>query len=54
VDEAVKNTERARHLPREKIRAVFEERFSATTMAQNYVRLYESQLATLSKREAAA
>jgi glycosyltransferase involved in cell wall biosynthesis len=54
VDEAVRAIERARHLPRKKIRAVFEERFSATTMAQNYVRLYESQLATASKREAAA
>jgi glycosyltransferase involved in cell wall biosynthesis len=54
VDEAVRGIERARHLPRKKIRAVFEERFSATTMAQNYVRLYESQLASLSKREAAA
>ena len=54
VDEAVKNIERARHLPRAKIRAVFEERFSATTMAQNYVRLYENQLAIASKREAAA
>jgi glycosyltransferase involved in cell wall biosynthesis len=54
VDEAVKNIERARYLPRKKIRAVFEERFSATTMAHNYVRLYESQLAASSKREVAA
>jgi hypothetical protein len=54
VDEAVKSIERARHLPRGKIRAVFEERFSATTMAQNYVRLYESLLVTSSKRDAAA
>ncbi len=53
LDEAVKSVKRAPTLPRDKIRAVFEERFSATTMAQNYVRLYETLLAT-QPREAAA
>jgi glycosyltransferase involved in cell wall biosynthesis len=54
VDEAVKFIARAAHLPRQKIRDVFEERFSATTMAQNYVRLYQTLLANESRREAAA
>src|SRR5947209_16805492 len=54
VDEAVKSVARAEHLPRAKIRDVFEERFSATTMAQNYVRLYETLLATQARRDAAA
>jgi glycosyltransferase involved in cell wall biosynthesis len=54
VEEAVKAIARAAHLPRQKIRDVFEERFSATTMAQNYVRLYQTLLANESRREAAA
>jgi len=49
----VKSVARAAHLPRGKIRDVFEERFSATTMAQNYVRLYQTLLAA-PHREAAA
>jgi len=53
VEEAVKSVARAAHLPRGKIRDVFEERFSATTMAQNYVRLYQTLLAA-PHREAAA
>ena len=53
LDEAVRSVKRAPTLPRDKIRAVFEERFSATTMAHNYVRLYETLLAR-QKREAAA
>ena len=53
VEEALRRVARAPTLPREKIRAVFEERFSAITMAQNYVRLYETLVATQS-REAAA
>ena len=53
VDEAVKNVARAAHLPRDKIRDVFEERFSAMTMAQNYVRLYQTLLAAQPRREAA-
>ncbi|MBV8848564.1 MAG: glycosyltransferase family 4 protein [Methylobacteriaceae bacterium] len=54
VDEAVKDVARAAHLPRQKIRNIFEERFSATTMAQNYVRLYQTLLASESRREVAA
>ncbi|GAC1335718.1 MAG: glycosyltransferase family 4 protein [Beijerinckiaceae bacterium] len=54
IEEAVKDVPRAMRLPRQKIRGVFEERFSATTMAQNYVRLYESLLAAQSAGEAAA
>ena len=54
VDEAVRDIARAAHLPRQKIRNVFEERFSATTMAQNYVRLYRTLLANEPRREAAA
>jgi glycosyltransferase involved in cell wall biosynthesis len=54
VDEAVKAIGRAAQLPRQKIREVFEERFSATTMAQNYVRLYHTLLAGGRQQEAAA
>jgi glycosyltransferase involved in cell wall biosynthesis len=54
VDEAVKAIGRASQLPRQKIRDVFEERFSATTMAQNYVRLYQTLLAGERRQEAAA
>ncbi|MBV9394283.1 MAG: glycosyltransferase family 4 protein [Methylobacteriaceae bacterium] len=54
VDEAVKAIGRAAQLPRQKIRDVFEERFSATTMAQNYVRLYQALLAGERRQEAAA
>jgi glycosyltransferase involved in cell wall biosynthesis len=54
IEEAVDGVARAAHLPRAKIRDVFEERFSATTMAQNYVRLYETLLARDGRQEAAA
>jgi glycosyltransferase involved in cell wall biosynthesis len=54
IEEAVDGVARAAHLPRDKIRDVFEERFSATTMAQNYVRLYETLLARDGRQEAAA
>ena len=54
VEEAVRDIGRATHLPRQKIRNVFEERFSATTMAQNYVRLYKTLLANEPRHDAAA
>lgn len=43
-DEALVAIERAAHLDRRAIRAAFERRFTADTMARNYVRLYERLL----------
>jgi glycosyltransferase involved in cell wall biosynthesis len=44
IDEAVAAVPRALELPREKVRACFEERFTAERMAAHYVELYERLL----------
>jgi glycosyltransferase involved in cell wall biosynthesis len=42
VDEAVAATARAVELPRDRVRAYFEERFTAPRMAEDYVAIYEA------------
>lgn len=46
VEEAVEHVARARHLDRRRCRAVFEQRFSATRMAQSYCEVYASVRST--------
>jgi len=46
IEEAVVALERIQHLDRERCREVFERRFSATRMANDYVKIYEKLLAS--------
>jgi len=46
IEEAVVALERIQHLDRERCREVFERRFSATRMANDYVKIYEKVLAS--------
>ncbi len=45
VDEAIDATRNVANLSRVNCRATFERRFSVTRMAENYLQVYESQLA---------
>ncbi|MDR3373745.1 MAG: glycosyltransferase family 4 protein [Ancalomicrobiaceae bacterium] len=49
IEEAVDAVARARQLDRRRIRAVFEQRFSAAVMARNYVAVYEDLIRTSSR-----
>jgi glycosyltransferase involved in cell wall biosynthesis len=51
VDEAIAALPRVIALDRKKVRQRFEQRFSATRMAKDYVSIYRSLLATSAKRE---
>ena len=53
VDEAVAAVPRALALPRERCRAYFEDRFTASRMAAAYVRIYEKMIARERHRRAA-
>ena len=44
VDEAVRAVRRALELPRQGCRAYFEDRFTASRMADDYVRIYEEAI----------
>jgi glycosyltransferase involved in cell wall biosynthesis len=46
IEEAVVALERIQHFDRERCREVFEQRFSATRMANDYVKIYEKALAS--------
>ena len=46
IEEAVVALERIQHFDRERCREVFERRFSATRMANDYVKIYEKLLAS--------
>ena len=51
-DEAVAAIDRVRHYDRRRVRAVFEERFTAATMAEAYLDVYRELLSVHSRRRA--
>jgi glycosyltransferase involved in cell wall biosynthesis len=50
IDEAVTATARAVQLPRDGVRAYFEERFSAPRMAEDYLAIYEAMIESARRR----
>jgi glycosyltransferase involved in cell wall biosynthesis len=47
IDEAVRAVTMARQLPREEVRAAFEERFTSDRMARDYVDLYKKLVSSV-------